>query len=74
MGFTLKDVRGLLDLVDGGDYTCAEVRDRTITHLRDVTERIRDLQNMQRTLSTMVAECDGDLVPECPIVDRLFAN
>jgi MerR family mercuric resistance operon transcriptional regulator len=73
LGFSLKEIRDLLALVDGGSYTCAEVRDRTVMHLDDVKRKIRDLQKMQRTLKTMVSECDGGLVPECPIIDGLFA-
>jgi MerR family mercuric resistance operon transcriptional regulator len=73
LGFTLKEIRGLLDLVDGGDYTCAEVRDRTTVHLDDVRQKIRDLQKMQRTLKIMVSQCDGGLVRECTIIDTLFS-
>ena len=73
LGFTLKEIRGLLDLVDGGDYTCAEVRDRTIVHLDEVRQKIRDLKKMQRTLKIMVSQCDGGLVPECPIIDTLLS-
>jgi MerR family transcriptional regulator, mercuric resistance operon regulatory protein len=73
LGFTLEEIRGLLDLVDGGDYTCAEVRDRTSVHLEDVKQKIRDLQKMQRTLKIMVSQCDGGLVPKCPIIDILFS-
>ena len=74
LGFTLHEIRELLELVDGGDYTCAEVRDRTMFHLDDVATKIRDLQKMQRTLKTMASKCDGGLVPECPIVDALYSN
>ena len=74
LGFTLKNIRALLDLVDGGEYTCAEVRGRTASHLVDVQAKIRDLQRMQRTLKTMVSACDGGLVPDCPIVDTLTAT
>jgi len=74
LGFTLQEIRELLELVDGGDYTCAEVRDRTIVHLEEVAQKIRDLQKMQRTLKTMAAKCDGGLVPECPIVDSLYSD
>ncbi len=73
LGFTLKEIRGLLDLVDSGDYTCAEVRDRTIVHLNEVRQKIRDLKKMQRTLKIMVSQCDGGLVPECPIIDTLLS-
>jgi MerR family mercuric resistance operon transcriptional regulator len=74
LGFSLKEVAALLRLVDGGDYTCAEIRDHTVSHLRDVEEKIRDLRKMQRTLKNMVSECDGLLMPECPIVDSLYSS
>ena len=74
LGFSLDEVRGLLGLVDGGDYTCAEVRDLSIVRLGDVRQKIRDLRKMERTLKEMVSQCDGGLVPECPIVDRLYAG
>ena len=74
LGFSLDELRGLLGLVDGGDYTCAQVRDLTIVHLGDVRQKIRDLRNMERTLKEMVSQCDGELVPECPIVDALFSG
>ncbi len=74
LGFSLDEVRGLLGLVDGVDYTCAEVRDLSIVRLGDVRQKIRDLRKMERTLKEMVSQCDGGLVPECPIVDRLYAS
>ena len=64
----------LLALVDGGNYTCAEVRDHTVDRLKDVDDKIRDLRKMQRTLKQMVSECEGGLLPDCPIIDSLFAS
>ncbi len=72
LGFRVEQVRELLRLVDGGDYTCAEVRVITIDHLDDVGRKIADLRKIQTTLRDMAAECDGGDVPECPIVDVLF--
>ena len=74
LGFSLDQVRDLLGLVDGGDYTCAEVRDLSVVRLGDVRQKIRDLRKMERTLKEMVSQCDGGLVPECPIVDRLYTS
>jgi MerR family mercuric resistance operon transcriptional regulator len=74
LGFTLREIRGLLELVDGDEYTCGEIRDRTIDHLNDVSRKIRDLQKMQRTLKSMASKCDGGMVPECPIIERLYSN
>ena len=74
LGFTLKIIAALLRLVDGGDYTCAEIKDHTITHLQDVNEKIRDLRKMQRTLRKMVSECENELLPVCPIIESMFAS
>ena len=74
LGFTLKEIAALLRLVESGSYTCAEIRDHTIAHLIDVDEKIRDLRKMQRTLRNMVSECEGEMAPECPIVESLFPS
>jgi MerR family mercuric resistance operon transcriptional regulator len=73
LGFTLEEVRTLLKLVDGGRYTCAEVRTITIDHLGVVRRKIADLKRLERTLGDIVSRCKGGRVPECPIVDALFA-
>ena len=74
LGFTLQEIRELLELVDGGDYTCADVREKTVNHLTHVANKIRDLKKMQSTLKTMASKCDGGLVPDCPIVDALYSD
>ena len=74
LGFTLQEIRQLLDLVDGGEYTCAEIRSCTTAHLVEVIRKISDLQKIQRTLEIMTSKCDGGLVPSCPIVDELYAD
>ena len=74
LGFSIDEVSGLLGFVDGGNYTCAEVRDSTIIHLGNVRQKIRDLRKMERTLKEMVFQCVGESVPECPISDALYSN
>jgi MerR family mercuric resistance operon transcriptional regulator len=72
LGFTLAEVRGLLSLVDGGGYTCAEVRSLTLQHLDHIQRKIADLQRLALTLEDVAGQCDGDAVPECPIIEALF--
>jgi MerR family mercuric resistance operon transcriptional regulator len=72
LGFAIKEITELLALVDDRKYTCAEIRDLTVTHLKEVEEKISDLRKMQKTLRHMVSECEGGQLPECPIVDSLF--
>ena len=73
LGFSLKEITDLLDLVDEEHFTCADVLERTSTHLKDVKRKISDLKKMERTLKTMINECDGALRPQCPIIDALFS-
>jgi MerR family mercuric resistance operon transcriptional regulator len=63
----------LLSLVDGGNYTCGEVHDMTLTHVADIRRTIADLRRMERVLKDMAAKCDGGDVPECPILEALSA-
>ncbi len=72
LGFTLNEVRDLLRLVDGADYTCAEVEAVTLAHLGDVRTKIADLRKLERVLKDMASQCDGGTVPECPVIDALF--
>ena len=51
LGFSIKGLRSLLSLVDGGDYTCGEVRDQM---------RLKAL----KVLLTEVAASDAGLVGE----------
>jgi len=72
LGFTLDEVRGLLRLVDGGDYTCGEVEALTSAHLGEVRRKLADLKRMEKVLREMVARCEGGEVPECPVIEALF--
>ena len=71
LGFSIHEIRGLLDLVDGGSQTCAEVNDRTERHLADVRAKIADLTRMEQVLADAAARCSGDNVPECPVLEAL---
>jgi len=71
LGFSIEDIRGLLDLVDGGTQTCAEVKTRTEHHLTDVRTKIADLRRIETILAKTAAQCSGDEAPECPILEAL---
>lgn len=70
LGFTLDEIRNLLGLVDGG-YTCGQVKNAAVTHLKEIRNKIADLRRMERTLTKTVADCEGGAAPECPIVEVL---
>lgn len=71
LGFAIEHIRGLLELVDGGTQTCAEVKERTERHLADVRAKIADLRRIEKVLAATAAQCSGDDVPECPVLEAL---
>lgn len=72
LGFSLTDIRGLLDLVDGDGMTCGEVQAITLRHIETVRQRIQALRLMETTLTEMAAVCEGGDIPACPIIDAMF--
>ena len=72
LGFTLEEVRGLLRMVDGEHYTCAQVKSLTLDHLEDVRGKLADLKKLEKVLKQLADRCTGDETPDCPIVEALF--
>ncbi len=72
LGFTLEEIRELLRMVDGRNYTCAQVDGLAQKHLQDIRRKIAALKRLKSTLETMTAQCSRGQIPECPIIDALF--
>lgn len=72
LGFTLDEVRELLNLVDEDDYTCADILQNAKAHITKIRGKIRDLRKMENTLKTISSQCSGEDVPECPIIEALW--
>lgn len=67
-------LRALLRLVDGGDYTCNDVRELGARHLEDVCTRRQDLQRLEGALTDLVRQCVGGATPDCSMLEALFAE
>lgn len=72
LGFSLKEVRTLLVLIDGGELTCNEVHAMTVDHQKRVRGKIADLRKLERALEDLAAQCSLGDVPECAIVETLY--
>lgn len=70
LGFTLDDIRNLLELVEGG-YACGDVQIAALAHVKTIRRKIADLRRMERTLAETAARCEGGTAPDCPIIDVL---
>jgi MerR family mercuric resistance operon transcriptional regulator len=72
LGFSLRQVRDLLSLADGGSDSCAEIKALTLEHLAQVRRKIADLQRMETVLAETAAKCVGNDLPDCPIAEVLY--
>lgn len=72
LGFSLEEIRELLNLADADGVVCRQVRERTLAQVSVVRDKIAELQRIEGTLVEMAALCDDDQRPDCPIIDRLF--
>ncbi len=71
LGFSMKDVDGLLELWANKRRASREVRSIAIAHIASVEQKIVELQSMRATLTHLVQRCHGDERPDCPILDEL---
>ena len=75
IGFSLAEVRTLLDLADGGSDSCDRVRAVAEEKLADLRRRITYLQALHDGLSRLVATCERPRAQrECPILQELDAT
>ncbi len=71
LGFTLQEVRSLLEMTDGG-YSCDEVKQVVLNQLSVVRSKIEELARLESNLETMASQCSGGGLPHCAAVDSLF--
>lgn len=72
LGFTLKEIRELLELRVRPDSSCADVRTRVRVKIADIEARLLSLANMKAALTRLGARCRGDgPTSGCPILDEL---
>lgn len=71
LGFSLEEIRHLLDLADHKSRSCRRVHDIGLTHLTEVRAKIRDLRRMESVLALMVKACADGTMPTCPLLEAL---
>src|SRR3546814_11349862 len=66
LGFTLDEVRALLELAVGGTSRCAAVRALPASHLKAVRERTAGLRQWEQVLAASLPACEPRLGPGSP--------
>lgn len=74
LGFSMAEIQKLLALWQDRKRPSRKVKELAAAHIRELDERIAEMQNMKRTLETLMAKCHGDEHPDCPILQGLEKN
>lgn len=71
LGFTLKEVKDLLDLNVNPRATCSDMSKKAETKVAEVEAKIKDLQRMKRSLKELAEACGESrkAVAQCRILD-----
>ncbi len=72
LGFTLEEISELLNLHDDPNSDRASVKSMTKSKLKQIEQKLADLERMRKVLSGLSAECSGHgPVSGCPIIEAL---
>jgi MerR family gold-responsive transcriptional activator of gol and ges genes len=71
LGFSVAEISNLLGLWRDETRQSAEVKRLAQGHIDELRMKIKALQDMVHTLTTLVNTCHGDDRPHCPILQSL---
>lgn len=71
LGFTIEQIRSLLDLADHPERDCAEADRIASRHLAEVETKLARLAALREELSRLVGRCRGGLAAECRVIEAL---
>lgn len=72
LGFSLEEIRSLLQLSDGNErLSCSDVDRVARVHLADIQTRVADLQRMAIELERVIDQCEGGDRGQCTILSTL---
>ncbi|PZR65264.1 MAG: heavy metal-responsive transcriptional regulator [Stutzerimonas stutzeri] len=75
-GFSLAEIRELLELKTHGDGCCTDVRSVVIQKKLQIESKIKALKTMSQALNQLIEVCSHDAKPldECPILAALESS
>lgn len=71
LGFSLTEIAELLSLWQNRRRSSRQVRELAQAHIKELDEKLKELQAMKATLEHLVHCCHGDDRPDCPIIESL---
>lgn len=71
LGFSMKEIKKLVGLWRSRSRTSADVKDLALGHVKEMEQKVEELQSMIKTLRHLARNCHGDQRPDCPIIEGL---
>lgn len=77
LGFSVPELRALIDVLDAASPSCISARDLARTHLETVRARRAELESVERTLLGILSSCTDDCATgqttDCSLLTDLTA-
>ena len=71
LGFSIEQVRALLDLADHKEHSCEAVDAIARDHLAEIRRKLADLAALRRELESLIGQCRHGTIAECRILEAL---
>lgn len=71
LGFSIEDIRELLDLAGHRESPCAGIDQIAARHLLAIEGKIATLKRLRRELHDTLAACAGGRIAECRVIQAL---
>lgn len=71
LGFSLDEIKDLIGLRIKSPGTREKVRIKAEKKLKEVRSKINSLKTLERTLSSLIGDCERGVSQCCPILDRM---
>jgi MerR family copper efflux transcriptional regulator len=74
LGFSVDEIRDLLDLWRNKSRASNKVKALATQHLTELDQKIVELESMRQVLAHLIERCQGNDRPDCPILDDLAGD
>ena len=71
LGFSIEQIRALLDLADQKEQSCEAVDAIAREHLADVKRKLAALSALRRELELLIGQCHHGTIASCRILEAL---
>jgi Cu(I)-responsive transcriptional regulator len=71
LGFSIEQIRALLDLADQKEQSCEAVDAIAREHLADVKRKLAGLTALRRELDSLIGQCRHGTIADCRILEAL---